>query len=219
MLSIVHVILAVYQTHDPTMVLTAAQMTAFFEHADQMGIPHVTVVQLQAEGITSVSDLADFNKDSLQQLADNLRHPGGHVPDPDPAAQPGSTIPTPPFVFGAKSQRRIAVACNLVSYYKKVGCDLTAANLQWNTMMKNFNIQWTALKEKKGEDSPDTPKISKALPVIKWMEAFQDFLNRKIRNRNIPLAYIIWDEPNPPAAAPPLAPGQPHSNTDLWKQS
>ena len=71
MLSIVHDILAVYQTHDSTMVLTATQTTAFFEHADQMGIPHVTVVQLQAKGITSVSDLTDFNKDSLQQLADN----------------------------------------------------------------------------------------------------------------------------------------------------
>ena len=47
---------------DLTMVLTAAQMTAFFEHADQMGIPHVTAVQLQAEGITSVSDLADFKR-------------------------------------------------------------------------------------------------------------------------------------------------------------
>ena len=193
------------------MVLTAAQMTTFFEHADQMGIPHVTVVQLQAEGITSVADLADFNKASLQQLADNLRRPGGYVPDPNPTAQPGSTIPTQPFVFGAKSQRCIAVACDLVNYYRTVGCDLTAANLQWNTVMKNFDIQWTALKEKKGEDSPDTPKISKALPVIKWMEAFQDFLNRKIGNQNIPLVYIIPDEPNPPAAAPPLAPGQPHS--------
>ena len=193
------------------MVLTAAQMTAFFEHADQMGIPHVTMVQLQAEGITSVSDLADFNKDSLQQLADNLRRPGGHVPDPNPAAQPGSTIPTPPFVFGAKFQRRIAVACDFVNYYRTVGRDLTAANLQWNTVMKNFDVQWTALKEKNGEDSPETPKISKALPVIKWTEAFQDFLNRKIGNQNIPLAYIIQAEPNPPAVAPPLAPGQPHS--------
>ena len=170
------------------MVLTAAQTTAFFEHVDQMGIPHVTVLQLQAEGIPSVSDLADFNKDSLQQLADNLRHPDGCVPDPNPTAQPGSTIPTPPFVFGAKSQRRIAVACDLVNCYKTIGCELTAANLQWNTVMKNFDIQWTALKEKKGEDSPETPKISKVLPVIKWTEAFQDFLNRKIGNQNIPLA-------------------------------
>ena len=53
--------------------------------------------------------------------------------------------------------------------------------------------------------------MSKVLLVIKWTEAFQDFLNRKIGNHNIPLVYIICDEPTPPAAAPPLAVGQPHS--------
>ena len=114
-------------------------------------------------------------------------------------------------MFGAKSQKRIAIACNLVRFYATVGHDLTAANLQWNTIMKNFEVQWKALKEREGDDSPDVPKISKVLLVIKWTEAFQDFLNRKIGNRNIPLAYIIHDEPNPPAAAPPLAVGQPHS--------
>ena len=211
MLSILCDILAVYQTQDLTMVLTVAQTTTFFKHAEQMGIPHATVMQLQFEGITLVADLADFDKDSLQQLADNLRCPGGRVLDPNPGAPPGSTIPTPPFVFGAKSQKCIAVACDLVRYYTTVGHDLTAANLQWSTIMKNFEIQWTALKERKGDDSPDVPKISKVLLVIKWTEAFQDFLNRKIGNCNIPLAYIIRDEPNPPAAALPLAYGQPHS--------
>ena len=103
-LSIVYDILAVYQTQDLTMVLTADQMTTFFEHADQMGIPHTAMLQLQSEGNTLVSDLVDFNKDSLQQLADNLKCPGGRVPDLNPGAPPGSTIPTPPFVFGAKSQ-------------------------------------------------------------------------------------------------------------------
>ena len=67
------------------------------------------------------------------------------------------------------------------------------------------------LKEGKGDESPDVTKISEVLPVIKWTEAFQDFLNRKIGNCNISLAYIICDEPNPPAAVPPLAAGQPHS--------
>ena len=133
------------------------------------------------------------------------------MPDPNPGAPPGSTIPTPPFVFGAKSQRHIAVTCDLGKYYTTVGHDLAAANLQWNTIMKNFVIQWTMLKQGKVDDSPETPKISKALAVIKWMEAFLDFLNRKIGNRNITLAYIIRDEPNPPAAASHLAAGQPHS--------
>ena len=210
-LSIVYDILEVYQTHDLTMVLTAAQTTTFFEHAEQMGIPHATVMQLQSKGITLVSDLVDFDKDSLQQLVDNLRRPGGCVLDPNPGAPPGSTIPTPPFVFGAKSQKCISITCDLVRYYTTVGRDLTVANIQWNTVMKNSKIQWTALKERKGDDSPDTPKISKVLPVIKWTEAFQDFLNRKIGNCNISLVYIICDEPNPPATALPLAVGQPHS--------
>ena len=87
------------------MVLTAAQMTTFFEHADQMGILHATVIQLRPEGIEPVADLADFNKDSLQQLADKLQCPGGHVLDPNPGAPVAATIPTPPFVFGAKSQK------------------------------------------------------------------------------------------------------------------
>ena len=52
-----------------TMVITAVQTMAFFENPDQMGIPHATVVQLQVEGITVIQDLADFDKDTLQQLA------------------------------------------------------------------------------------------------------------------------------------------------------
>ena len=65
---------AVYQTHNskPKMVLAAAQMTSFFENADQMGVQHATVVQLALEGIQTVDDLADFDKEALQQLADNL---------------------------------------------------------------------------------------------------------------------------------------------------
>ena len=165
------------------MVLTAAQTITFFEHAEQMGIPHTTVVQLQSEGIDVVTDLADFDNDSLQQLPDNLRCP----------------------------QKCIAISCDLVRFYTSVGHDLTVANLQWSAVMKNFEMQWMALKERKGDDSPDVPKISKGLPVIKWTEAFQDFLNRKIGNRNFPLAYIIRDEPNPPAAPPPLAASQLHS--------
>ena len=54
------------------MVLTTAQTTTFFKHSDQMGITHTTAIQLRAERIESVADLPGFNKDSLQQLADNL---------------------------------------------------------------------------------------------------------------------------------------------------
>jgi hypothetical protein len=74
------------------MPLTAAQTTAFFEQDAQMGIPNETVVRLQKEGITTVDDLVDFDKDTMEQTAANLRRPAGRIPDPNPGAAPGATI-------------------------------------------------------------------------------------------------------------------------------
>ena len=193
------------------MVLTAAQTTSFFQDADQMGIPQATVTQLQVEGISTIPDLADFDKETLQQVADNLRKPGGRVPDPNPGAAAGATIPTPPFVFGAKSQHRLTVACELVRYYNTVGRDMTSGNMRWTHVMKNFEAQWKALKTRKDSDDPDVPKISKALPIIKWTEAFQDYLHRLIGVRTIPLAYVIRHEVDVPVVPPTQANNKPHS--------
>ena len=83
------------------------------------------------------------------------------------------------------------MACDITRFYQTVGRDLTTANIQQNQVMSNFEIQWKALKDRKDEDDPDVPKITKALPIIKWTEAFQDFPNRVIGARMIPLAYVI----------------------------
>ena len=72
------------------MVLTSAQPAAFFHEEAQMGIPNHAIAQVQAEGLTNVHDFADFDKEYLQQLADNLRKPGGRVPYPNPNAAPGA---------------------------------------------------------------------------------------------------------------------------------
>ena len=108
---------------------TAAQTTAFFEGADGMGIPNVTVVQLVSEGSDSVDYLAGVDTVTSEQIAANLCHPAGRVPDSNPGAATGATIATPPFVFGAE----------LVRYYDTVGRNTTAGNLQWTTTMKNFS--------------------------------------------------------------------------------
>ena len=138
----------------------AAQTTVFFEGNDQMGVVHATVLQFQLKGISGVDDLADFDKDSLKQLADSLCHPGGCIPDPNPAAVAGVTIPMPAFVFRAKSQARLSVACDLVRLYNTVGHDLAAVNMHWTNVANNFETKWKALKSHKDEDNPDVPKIT-----------------------------------------------------------
>ena len=143
-----------------------------------MGIPQATVNRMQQEGITSVDDLIDFDDKSIKQLAENMRKPGGHVPDP---AGGGGMIPTPPFPFGIRSQKRLIVACELVRYYDTVGRELTVANIRWTHVMKNFEVQWKALKDHKDiGDVPDVPVITKQLPIMHWSEAFSDFLSRVI---------------------------------------
>ena len=110
------------------------------------------------------------------------------------------------------------MACDLIRYYQAVGGDLTAANIQWNQVMSNFEIQWKALKERKDEDDPDVSKITKALPIIEWTEAFQDFLNRVVGVRVIPLAYVIRIDPQVPGNAPPLAANSHiQLNMDQWR--
>ena len=192
------------------MVLTAAQMMAFFEGPNKMGI---TVLQLHIEGITYVADLMVIDFSALQQHADNLQCPGGRVPDPNPWEVAGTAYLHPPSFLELNHKKRIYILCDMIQYYSytTVGCDLTKANLQWSMVMKNYKIQWKALKEQKMEDAPEVPKITKALPIIKWMEAFQDYLNQCIEDTTILLSYFIQDDPNAPAIILPLAVGLRHS--------
>ena len=119
-------------------------------------------------------------------------------------------IPTPAFIFAAKSQARLSVTCNLVHYYsyETTGCDLTAANMRWTQVGKNFNVQWKALKARKDEDDPEVPKITRSLPIIKWTKAVQDFLHRVIGVRTIPLAYVIRTTVDVLVPMPALQPNQ-----------
>ena len=188
-----------------------------------MGIPNRTVVQLQTEGLGGVEDQADFDKETIEGIASNLRRSVGRIADPNPGAAAGATIRTPPFAFGAKSQQRLIVSTKLLRFYDTVGRVTAAGNLQWMPVMKNFSEQWLAwkaLEDKKGGNEPDIPMIIKEgipmitkearLPIIKWTEAFRDYLHREIGVCTIPLAYVIHPNATVPTIGP-QATGAPHS--------
>ena len=199
------------------MVITVGQNTAFFEANDQMAMDHDAFLRLALDGITTIGDLIDFDEESLKQVAVNLSRPSGRIPDPtigqDNGAAVGATIPCPPFIFGAKTQARLIVATDLLKFYRTVGRDVTAANMRWDHVMRNFGEQWKAIKESKKESSPEVPIISKALPIIKWIEAFTDHCYRCIGHRFIPLAYVIREDAAVDPIVPPAAINQAYSAT------
>ena len=77
--------------------------------------------------------------------------------------------------------------------------------------MSNFKDLWQALKDKKAKEQPDTPKISKTLPIMKWTESFGDHLNRCIGVRFVPLSYVVRKESVPPLTCPALLASMPYS--------
>ena len=103
-----------------------------------MAIPRNRRVQLSTEGLGMLDDLSDFDDKTLKQVVENLRKPGGTIPDPRDEAPAGAVIPTPSFVFGAKSQMRLKGVVSIAKYYDTTDCELTAANMRWTFVIKNF---------------------------------------------------------------------------------
>jgi hypothetical protein len=197
------------------MVVTVAQNNAFFTDGDQMSLNQLTFNRLVHEGIQVINDLVDFDEDSLKQVAENLRRPAGRMPDPTigqaGGAAAGATIPIPPFPFGAKSHTRLVAATELLRFYRTIGRVLDAPGMRWDQVMRNFSEQWKAIKDAKKEKPPDVPTISKALPIIKWIEAFQDHCYCCIGHRMIPLAYVIREHEAVPALCPDRVNHQPYT--------
>ena len=144
---------------------------------------------LECEAIEEVEDLVDFVElDTIKLVLENMRRPVGTMEDPYDSS---SQIPIPKTTLGAKAVMRLQASAKLVSYYEEIGRGATPGNTTWK-YIKAFKLEDDALKDRaKNDDEPDVPKITKALPILKWTVAFADFLHRVMGVRKIPLAYII----------------------------
>ena len=169
------------------MVLTNAQTASFFTDAVQMGLSNATVNRLVTEGITAVSDLSEFKKEDIDNLATAIRR--------DPAG----------ITFGVKSQKRLIVSANLIRYYELIGRAVSHVNMKWDPIGKNFEVIWKALEEKAEKDEPDVPKITKQMSVMRWSNAFDDHLHACLGVTKAPLAWIIRPEAAVPAIGPQAA--------------
>ena len=54
-------------------------------------------------------------------------------------------IATPTFIYGAKYQDHLLIACDLIQLYKKIVMNVTVANIQWVSIMRNFGEKYKSL--------------------------------------------------------------------------
>ena len=102
---------------------------------------------------------------------------------------------------------KLLIACEAVRYYEMVGRELTPGIMAW-PFLKNFELQWKALKALTEEDKPKVPKLNpKNSPTICWLKSFVDMLQRSFGTRLVPFSYVVRDEAMVPQPAPPAATG------------
>lgn len=126
------------------------------------------------EGIETPSDLLDFDKDLITQITSSF--------------QKG----TPVVPFSAKAQKQTVEAINFLNFYNGIGCEFMPLQIKYK-IMQDFTEQWKFLK-KCMEDKPDVPKITKELGVLRWSEAFLNYLAQCIGVQGAPLTYTMGEK-------------------------
>ena len=180
------------------LLMSSDEVFEFFTRSSQMALSEATLEKLQEQGIESPIDLLDFDKDGIDKLADNIRKAAKRK-DAD--------------IIGAKSQKRLTEAAELVRFYNEIGREIETGTMDYETVVRDFTKQWAALKDMKdSQKDNEVPKISKSLPVIKWIEAFDDHLSMTIGVRNIPLSYVTRENEQPPDEITEREQGRAHSH-------
>ena len=176
--------------------MSPEEINAVFTERQQMAIPQATVTRgLMTEGISTVEDLGEFEDKDFKTILDNLHKPGGTIPD---LVDANNRIPTPSYVIGAKSLKCLKIAAAAaIRYYEAVGRECTVANMYFQNVLKNFGEEWEVIMQKKSEDEAEVPKITRSLPIVQWMESFEDFWHQVIGSRCIALSYLIRDNVDP----------------------
>ena len=176
------------------MAWTAAQSTAFWTNAEQMGLPADVVESIANDGITDVDSLVNYYETNLRPIQKRVNRDNtiGH--------------------FGELSFMRILTACHAVRYYNTVGRTITPGMMRWNHTLKNFHEGLKALRALTEKTAPEIPRISRAVPVMKWAPAFEIVMESMYGTRHfLPLMYVIRKDEIPQDPPPPLLPNKPYS--------
>lgn len=149
---------------------------------DQIGVSNAQLRnKLLDEGV-AYDTIADFVEEDIQSLCSSVRRPGGQITDAQGNQVRDAGIAVPFLV-----EKRLKIACYAARYYKLVGRPIDATSMTWQLIS-----QFEPFKEMQDEhsDPEDLPPVSKSLPILKWMEVFESYLQNSLGVSKVPLAYV-----------------------------
>jgi hypothetical protein len=155
--------------------MTQPEVKEFWQGNDYLAIKEANITKaLKGEGLQGINDFLEFADKDLKACFENLLKYGMDVTTGTGAQRVTTKVNVR---IPAKTQKRILVACRIVHYYAKLGREIKADMLLWK-VLKDFDEQWEALEEKAKADEPSVPKLTKGMPVWKFLEPSRSTVGR-----------------------------------------
>ena len=161
------------------------------------------------EGFDSFSAFVIFLDTDIHYLCTSLRKPGGTIQDP---GNVNKTISNPGSTVRQTTEMQLKFTCRAAKYFVNIGRTPTSTNLSWS-FVKQFRFPDDIIE--KHQPPQDQQPISSSLPIVKWVEYFEEYLRRVLGVDDIPLTYIVRKERNIPALVddPIVTGGAPYSTS------
>ena len=149
-----------------------------------------------------MDDLLEFDDEQRKTVVRNIKNLASTMSVAQPNFPP-APIRGISYAIGAISLSQLKVASEEGCYYDLIDRTTGPVNMAWNNL-SYFDFQWKALLPIKASQSDsEIPKLTKNLQVMKWAQTIIDFWTTYIGAINLPLTYLIREDPTvthtPPA--------------------
>ena len=159
--------------------------------ADAQGLERANAII--DEGISSMDDFADFDKEDMVTLCTSVRKPGGTIPDPANATR---TIANPGHSIPSMCESRLILAAYGASLYTLINRLPITANSLSRNRLKQFKLHRDMVENHTSPE--DLPEISKNFGIMKFLDQFPAFLREVNGVQGVPLSYVIRTNATPP---------------------
>ena len=177
------------------MALAEAAMRTYLRDVIGIADPVQRREVIQAEGLNTVSDFADFDKEDIETLCSSVRKPGGVIPNPNAgvAGQP-ATIPNPGHSIPAICEKRLILAAFTARIYKSIGRPINQTTLN-RGRLKQFEAHRLLIEEH--DDPEKLPVVSKTMGIVKAMDMVPSNLQERLGITKVALSYVIRKDATP----------------------
>jgi hypothetical protein len=202
-----------------------AHRQAFQNYLQNIGFPADLRAALVAQGLDNITNFFGMADDDVDDLCNNIRKPGGLIPNPANADDPDAPqfIVNPGVSVGRIYQERLKQIAFYYSYLVTVNRTFIAVQADVEELVrlwKHKKYMENILKGKKDTEDDYPDKFTNARPAREVIESIENWISERFGIDNIPLSYVVRDRPEVPRIADdPLPLGQPSYNEELIRRA